>query len=130
MFRDRFYVFTRNPDYYLFKYLDKNWRDFYQIELSSRKRLDLPPYRYLAKITCRQKNENNLFLKVTRLYNSLKEKGLDVYGPLKEMPFKLRGNFRYYVIIKAKTRAPLLKIIKQEMKNLKSGGLKTAVVIK
>jgi primosomal protein N' (replication factor Y) len=129
-FTDTFYVFTYNKNHYLFEALNKDWKKFYEKELSLRKKLKLPPFGTLAKITTRAKNENKLLERMKNLYNKLKEKGLEVYGPFKEYPFKLRGKFRYSVIVKAKEGYFLRKVIKEETTIYRSSHLKSAIIIK
>jgi len=130
LFTDNLYVFTYNKNHYLFENINEDWRKFYEKELSLRKKLKLSPFGIIAKITTRAKNENKLLEKMKNLYNKLKGRGLEVYGPFKEYPFKLRGKFRYSLIVKAKKGYFLRKVIKEETAVYRSSHLKSAIVIK
>ena len=130
IFKETLFVFTRSSEHYLFKTTGQNYTNFYEEELSYRKDLSLPPYGAIAKLTLREKNEFRLLKHAQDLYNKLERKNFDVYGPLKEYPFKLRDKYRYTVIAKSKSNSDLRKAVKEETKNLRSSYLKLAAVIK
>lgn len=121
------YVFTRNNEYYLFQYLNKEWRDFYEKELDLRRKLNLPPFGLVAKITLRAANENILLKRAKDLYNRLEELFKEVYGPFKEQPFKLRDKFRYSLIIKTKRSQVSRKKIKETIKTFRTSSVQLAV---
>jgi len=122
------YVFTHMPNYYVFEEL-LNWKNFYEKELSQRKEFKLPPYYSICKIILRGKTEHKVFEKINNLYNKFKDT-LEIYGPFKDSPFKLRGNFRYFLIIKSKNPYMLHKIIKEEIFSIRSSNYKVALVIR
>ncbi len=126
-FKEGLYLFTVNRDYYLFDYLNKDWRQFYEQELSLRKKMDLPPFRLLAKITLRAKNEKLLLKGAEDLYNSLKGSFSEVYGPSQEYPFKLRDKFRYAITVKTDRSLKKRKIIKERLDQFRSSNLQLAV---
>ncbi|MFH1317716.1 MAG: hypothetical protein ABIH71_01705, partial [Candidatus Omnitrophota bacterium] len=129
-FKERFYLFTRNPNHYLFSKLLEDWQNFYRHELALRKDLYLPPFGSIVKIILRDKDENKLLKKAQDIYNRLKVKALDAYGPLAEVPFKLRGNFRYALVIKGKDGYLLRELLKDEIKSLRKSRIKVAVIIR
>ncbi|MCK9615464.1 MAG: hypothetical protein M0R48_08175 [Candidatus Omnitrophica bacterium] len=129
LFRENIYVFTRNKNHYLFKTINEPWKHFYDKELLSRKELKLPPYGALVQITLRARSAERVFERSNRLFRELTDKGFDVYGPLKEQPFKLRGKFRYYIIMKSKDGYRLRKEIKQIAKGVRSQGIQMAIAI-
>ena len=98
--------------------------------MALRNELCLPPFGSLAKLTLRSSNQKSLLKKTEDLYNKLKERKLEVYGPFEEFPFQLRGKFRYSLTVKSKKGTELRKIMKEEVSKLRSSGLKLAVVIK
>lgn len=128
LFKDNIYVFTRNKNHYLFDNINNDWHVFYDKELALRKELGLPPYRIVTKIVMRGFDENLLFNKAQQLYNKLKAKELDVYGPLKEYPFKLRDKFRYSLTIKNKNRKHFYQALASEINSFRSGNIKIAVI--
>jgi len=118
-FKEELCVFTGNGQYYLFKYLNKDWKEFYEAEMGFREKLNLPPFGIIVKITLRAKDKNNLLKQAQYLYNKLEEKKYQVYGPLEEEPFKLRDKFRYSLVIKAPRSFALRKAIKEDLKKLR-----------
>lgn len=130
LFKKDLFVFTQNSNHYLFKAMGGEYQQFYDEELALRKELELPPYGVLAKITLREKDENRLFKHASQLYNKLCKKGFDVFGPLKEKPFKLRDKYRYTIIVKSKKDSNLREEIKEQIKGLRSTHLKVAAEIR
>jgi len=129
-FKENLYVFTRNREHYLFKTLNESWRNFYNMELTSRKELKLPPFGVVAQVTLRAPAQEKVLERSNSLFKKLSDKGFDVYGPLKEQPFKLRGKFRYSIVIKSKNEYHLRKEIKQIAKETRSHGIQMAITIR
>jgi len=127
--KEKVYVFTNNPEHYLFETINQSWQAFYAKELKLRKDLGYPPYGHLAKLTLRAKNKERLFKNTSALYDIIKDKGLEVFGPLKEVPFKLRDQYYYSLVIKEKKSALLRKALSEELGGIRSSSIKVAVVI-
>ncbi len=130
LFRDSLYVFTRHKDYYLFKYLNESWRDFYESELQFRRKSQLPPFGLIAKITLRAKDKKALLKRIKNLYNRLEKGHKEVYGPFEEKPFKLRDKFRYSVIVKAEQTPQSRGMIKEEIKGFRTSSIQMAVSLR
>lgn len=124
------YVCARNTDHFLFAKLYSDWCDFYDHELGVRRELSLPPFGCIAKIILRAEDENIVLTKADDLYNRFAIKNLEVYGPFQEYPFKLRGKFRYSLVIKSKQNDFLQSTIKEECKSIRQGKVKIALIIK
>lgn len=127
--KESLYVFTRNKNHYLFKTINEPWRNFYDTELASREGLKLPPFGILVQITLRAPSEEKVLKHSNNLFKKLSDKGFELYGPFKEQPFKLRGKFRYSIVIKAKDGYHLRKEIKQIAKETRSFGIQMAITI-
>ena len=130
LFRDSLYVFTRHNDYYLFKHLNESWKDFYESELQFRRKSQLPPFGLIAKITLRAKNKKVLLKRVKDLYNRLKKRSKEVYGPFEEKPFKLRDKFRYSIVVKAERTPQSRRMIKEEIKGFRTSSIQMAVSLR
>ena len=126
-FKDSLHVLTSSRDYYLFKLLNQEWRKFYQTELGFRKKLNLPPFGLIAKITLRSKDENRLLKQAQDLYDRFKQRKQDVHGPLKEFPFRLRDKFRYSLVVKTKRDSLSRKVITKEIESFRRSSVKMAV---
>lgn len=120
LFRDALYIFTNNRNYYLFEQLNEQWNKFYDLELSFRKKLNLPPFGLVAKLTLRAKDKNKLLKRAEDLYNKLEAKSQEVYGPFQENPFRLRDKFRYSLIVKTKRGLAYRKVLKEEIKKFRT----------
>jgi len=126
-FKDKMYTFTKSPSYYLFEYINKPWTKFYDYELGTRRKLSLPPFGAIAKITLRAKNKNTVLKKANDLYNILTGKKQQVYGPFKEKPFKLRDKFRYSLIVKSEDTLSFRSAIKEVVDKARTSSIKLAV---
>jgi len=128
-FRENLYIFTRNREHYLFKTLDEPWRNFYNTELAARKELKLPPFGVVAQITLRAPDAEKVLERSSSLFKKLLDRSFEAYGPFKEQPFKLRGKFRYSIVIKSKDEYYLRKEIKQITKETRGRGIQLAITI-
>jgi primosomal protein N' len=130
MFQGNVYIFTRNKNHYLFELINSEWTQMYEKELLLRQELMLPPFGTVAKITLRSYREDSLIKHLNEMLGRLKDKKLDVYGPLKEHPYKLRGKFRYSIIVKSKEDKALRKSVKEIVSGFRTSNLQAAVVIR
>jgi len=128
--RESVYVFTHNPGHYIWESINRKWGCFYDKELALRKKFGFPPYGKLVKLTLRSENKNNLFKKAEDLYNSFKEYTPYVFGPLEEVPFKLRDKYRYSVVVQFKNKRGVLEALNSVISGYRSSSYKLAVEIK
>ncbi|MFH1771415.1 MAG: hypothetical protein ABH872_01205 [Candidatus Omnitrophota bacterium] len=128
--RESFYVLNLNDSHHFFKNLSLNWRQFYEQELYLRSRLKLPPFGSIVKIVLRSPEEKFLLQKAQILYNTIKKLKAKVYGPFEEYPFKLRGKFRYSIIIKTSKFKSLRGTLRDEIIKLRRNRVKIAVMIR
>lgn len=105
---------TYNPENPLLKaVLQKDWELFYQAELAERKQFLFPPYCYLLKVWCRRATQKGAQSAATKLAQSLRQAGhkIIIEGPAPSFHEKVNDNFEWQLIIKAKQRSELLKVI-------------------
>ncbi|MFH1767648.1 MAG: hypothetical protein ABH858_00620 [Candidatus Omnitrophota bacterium] len=124
------YVFSHYHTHYLWEDINGRWQLFYDKELFLRKKLKFPPYGNVVKITLRAKDKNILIKKAQSLYNRLKEENLDAFGPIEEVPFKLRDMYRHSVVIKIRKRKEHIKDIEAVINQYRKSVCKLAVIIK
>ncbi len=125
-FRNPLKVFIQSREYYLYDYLNRNWKEFYSKELVLRKKMGLPPFKLLAKITLRASKENLLLKQAQDLYNRFAQDFEEVYGPVQEYPFKLRDKFRYSVTVKTDNNLKQRAIIKAKIDQFRSSKVQLA----
>lgn len=114
----RVIVQSWNPDREVIKYAMKgDYQSFYRQELQVRKALDYPPYTRLSRIvfSSRDRNKVQKFAEETaeRIKSVLEEELL--IGPSEAPLAKLRGKFRYHIILKYKNNlsSPLKEFLKK-----------------
>jgi len=130
MAKGRACVFTHNPGHYIWESINKKWEYFYDKELVLRRKFNFPPYGKLVKLTLRAKNKNNLFKKAKDLYNSFRQHTPYVFGPLEEVPFKLRDKYRYSVIAQFKKKKVFLEALNSVVSGYRSSSCKVVVEVK
>lgn len=129
LFKENLFVFSSHPGYYVFSYLDKCWREFYEKELSLRCQLDLPPVKKIIKLVVRSKDKEEALKAGKRIYNMLEKESQAIFGPFKETPHKLREKYRYGLVIKAKKNfCP--KTLYSQIHSFKQRKVQAAIIVR
>ena len=105
---------TYNPSSPLLKSIvTKDWDAFYESELHERRQFLFPPYCYLLKLWCRRATQKSAQQTAEKLAHSLRQMGLRIIveGPAPSFHEKNNDKFQWQLIVKAKQRAELLKVI-------------------
>jgi len=120
------YIQSYRPDLPLFKFAaSQNYDAFYETEIAYREDMNLPPFKACGQIMLQLPTENNLEEKAQALFNYVKsfasyqdEKyGFEVYGPIPDVFYELRGRYRMDVVIKAKNKSAINAVFRQVMKD-------------
>ncbi|MBD3426347.1 MAG: primosomal protein N' [Candidatus Omnitrophica bacterium] len=117
-------VQTYSPEHYAVSMAAKHdYNGFYYREVRSRRELGFPPYVHLIKITVRSRKEENAEKVAERLARTLmkKIKGLDMLGPAPSPMTKLRGYYRWNVLIKTEDRQTMVKQLRSALKGFRKG---------
>ncbi|OIN97977.1 primosomal protein N' [Candidatus Desantisbacteria bacterium CG1_02_38_46] len=100
---------TYNPDHYIFSGLSEvDYHKFYKSEIKMRRNLRYPPFTHIVHLLVYGNNEGKCSMVADRLAQTLKkcreESGykLDILGPAPAPVSKLRGKYRYQILIKGK----------------------------
>jgi primosomal protein N' (replication factor Y) len=95
--------------------LNKDWDSFYKSQLVEREKFMFPPFCYLLKLSCARKTPKGAETAATTLLKKLKDLRLPVQiiGPAPAFHEKVRSNYVWQLVIKAKSRGELLKIINE-----------------
>ncbi|MCX7995674.1 MAG: primosomal protein N' [candidate division WOR-3 bacterium] len=94
---------TYHPEQYsiLFSQL-QNYPKFYAEEMKLRKELNFPPFSRLVLVRLSGKNEQSVWEDAKRVCKLLDEiKGINIFGPNQSFYYKIRNNYRVYILIKA-----------------------------
>lgn len=93
--------------------LDKDWSSFYDQELAERQQFGFPPFFYLMKLTVRRKSAASAQKAATELSEVLQHSGLgiQIIGPSPSFYEKSQNEYHWQIIVKAKDRRQLIKVI-------------------
>ncbi len=103
---------------------------FYSNELNERQELSLPPFTEIATLLIRSKKEANAEKSAKEIFKSLSKRikntaEIELFGPSQARPLKVRGNYRYQVLIKYKNADMLLRIADPVVKKRVAGVIVT-----
>ncbi len=108
-------VQTYAPSHYAILTAAKHdYEKFYEEEITSRKELLFPPFINLIKITVRARNEEAASKAASDLAEEIKRKSGDikVAGPAAAPISRMRGYFRYNILLKGKDRSVMCDMLK------------------
>lgn len=99
---------TYNPENALLKFAaEKNFKAFYQKEISERKTLLLPPFGKIVKLVCQGYGREKVEAEAGRVYGILAKKRIkntQISEPHDGYVEKIRGRFRKQIIIKLRNK--------------------------
>jgi primosomal protein N' (replication factor Y) len=95
--------------------LTKNWSDFYQKQLQEREQFLFPPFCYVLKLTCRRASLAGVEAATGKFADKLRTTGLriNIEGPAPSFHEKVQNKYQWQLIIKARKRNELIKVIAQ-----------------
>ena len=98
-----------------------DYEKFYAEEIVFRKELLLPPFINLVKVTVRARNEDLTSKTAAELAETIKREDKDalVAGPAPAPIVRIRGYFRYNILIKGKDRLVMCALLKKVLKKFK-----------
>ncbi|MEK6690745.1 MAG: primosomal protein N' [Nitrospirota bacterium] len=102
---------THNPDHYSLRYIKANdYYGFYKEEIRLRKELRYPPFYRIIRIIIKCDNEEGLVKKIPELKGIIKAsdtKDIEILGPAPAHIYKLKGMYRWHLILKGKSHVSL-----------------------
>lgn len=116
---------TFHPEHYALKHAENQaYKDFYEVEAKFRQRFNYPPYVALASILIKHKNLHYAFDNAKILRGCLRNantKGVcAVMGPAPAALSKLKGEFRFQILIKARNRTTLRETLENALNEAES----------
>ncbi len=116
-------VQTNHPEHYAIQQAARgDYEAFYEEELITRQALNYPPFTHLIKLTVGDRKAERAEQGAAQLAEALqraKLKGLEVLGPFQALPSRVRGDYRWQLVLKAKhvpAANALLRQVLQEPK--------------
>jgi primosomal protein N' (replication factor Y) len=106
---------TFNPDHYaITAAAGHDYEAFYQAEIRHRRELGYPPFRRLARLLYHHTSEEKARLEAERMAAALRarivsaEGPADLIGPAPCFFRRIRGDYRWHIILRASDPTPLL----------------------
>ena len=124
-------VQTFSPEHYAVKFAAKHdYNSFYLKEIESRRELGFPPFKSLIQITLRSRNEELVIKNIEKLASHILNKvpEFDILGPAPAPIEKVRGHYRWNLLLKGDKREELVSTLKNAIKGYrKSAGVIMAI---
>lgn len=95
------YIQTYNTENLALKYLNKNYKNFYETELAERKEHGYPPYTEIIKLIYSDEDKNKCLAETKKIYQKIKSDSFEVSIITPLSPF-IRNQWRMYLILKIK----------------------------
>ncbi|MEG8946232.1 primosomal protein N' [Rosettibacter firmus] len=112
---------TQNSkNFVLQKVIQNDYKGFYEKEIQLRQKGEYPPFTRLGLIEIKDQNENRAKAAITEFASYLKkyEKGLKISPPTEAVIYKLKGFYRYQILIKSfKKTDPSGKLLRNAILN-------------
>jgi primosomal protein N' (replication factor Y) len=105
---------TYHPDHPVLRdALEGNYQHFYEAELASRRQFIFPPFCYLLKVTARRATSKAAEAAADKLKHDIETSGVKVRveGPAPSFYERFQNKYQWQLVIKARERSELLKII-------------------
>jgi len=116
---------SRPEDFCITTAASLDYEGFAQKELSFRKSLRYPPFGRLLQITAQARDERRAYEKSSEIARALHEaadSSVQVLGPAPTPIAKLRGYYRWHVLVKAPTSARIHEVARRCEEHLRSTG--------
>ncbi|MCL5105649.1 MAG: primosomal protein N' [Armatimonadetes bacterium] len=113
---------TFDPDHYAIKCaVEHDYPAFYARELSERQELKYPPFGSLVNILSRDPDHEEARNRLVTLVTHLKaatmaaRKGIDILGPEPAVLSKLRGEYRWHLVLRSRDREALVRLLRSAL---------------
>ena len=90
---------TYDPDHPVVR-MQGEWEKFYRYEIGSRKERLFPPFSRIVFCSFSSEDQEEAFNSALFFLRKVKDKGLEVMGPVKSARFKISGRYHFNFIIK------------------------------
>ncbi len=114
---------TYNPEHYSIQAARlHDYVNFYQQEIEFRRELGYPPFSHLINVTLQSADANRLRKvagKLGRILEANKEEGIDVLGPAPAPLTRIKGKWRWQIILKGSEITQMRELLKKSLSQLK-----------
>jgi primosomal protein N' (replication factor Y) len=117
----RLVIQTYNPTHYAIETLKEKKDNFYKIESRIRKDLGYPPYLHWVRILLEGRVKTKVEKVAETMRESLEKEKIEFLGP-SSCPFaKIRGKYRYHMILKSENLSYIREILDKKLSPLFNG---------
>lgn len=128
--KQKFIIQTHNPQHYSIQAAaSADFEMFYKQELKVRRSLGFPPFRHFISVMLRGKSEERVksaAVYLAEILNKTKPKSIDLFEAQPDIPAKLRGNYRWCILLKGRNVKSLNHLIRSGIKKFKK---KSGIII-
>jgi len=131
--KERFVLFTHDPDFEPVAALAKGEEHFYMHESRQRSEMGLPPFWNVFELTLRSAQESVLAERAEMLVKHLADAcagKAEVYGPLNGEPYFFRAQYHKRVVVKTKNPAAVRAALKIIIPQIRKGTVKLAITVR
>lgn len=118
-----FIIQTNNKEHYSIQAAAKaDFKRFYRQESRLRRSLHFPPYSHFISVGLRgpaEEKVKNTALDLYQRMSKAKTKAIQIFEPHPDMPAKLRGNYRWSVLVQGKDILQINLLIRKTLKEFK-----------
>src|SRR3989337_2948948 len=112
-------VQTFSPDHYSIRHASMHdFAGFYEAETSFRKALGYPPYKRLVRVLIKGNSKESVqssSVKFREILDSNKKSAIDILGPVPAPFSKMRGKYRWHILLKGGETRPLNSLIRRAL---------------
>jgi len=112
-------VQTFSPDHYSIRHASMHdFTGFYEAETCFRKALGYPPYKRLVRVLIKGNSKESVqssSVKFREILDSNKKSGIDILGPVPAPFSKMRGKYRWHILLKGGETRPLNSLIRRAL---------------
>ncbi len=94
---------------------------FYDSELSRRKRLGYPPFKHLVHVVKSSQSPEGARSELEYMAEELRDSGEEVLGPAEHPIFRVRGRYRYHIVVKTSHLDETLNRVTELLKFVRKG---------
>ncbi len=112
---------TRHPDHEIIRLAASgDYRAFYEHEIELRRTLRYPPFTRLISLMVEHSDEAQAHQRAALLKKRLEELKLaEVLGPARALPYRLRGGYRWQIVLKSAPEESIQRAVWEALKELK-----------
>ncbi|MCR4689174.1 MAG: primosomal protein N' [Saccharofermentans sp.] len=116
------YIQSYRPELPLFRYAcTQDYLSFFDSEIEYREKVKLPPFKAIGELVVSSADEDDVITKSNILADYLRQflevqdpkYGFELYGPIPDVLYELRGKFRMDIVIKASNKSAINAVFRQ-----------------